>query len=90
MKTSTKALIAAFAALPMLASCGLRGDLERPDPIFSEPAPEEAKIPEASPVYVARQAPVRRGPRFNELGGEIPDAATSTPVNEGGLGEIAG
>ncbi len=41
------AITGAVLAAVSLSSCGLRGDLERPDPLFGNPAPDapEAEMP---------------------------------------------
>ncbi|MEM9377432.1 MAG: lipoprotein, partial [Pseudomonadota bacterium] len=41
MKILVKSALA-LSAMASLAGCGLRGDLERPPPIFSDPPSEEA------------------------------------------------
>jgi hypothetical protein len=79
---SPASIVASAAALTLLSACGLRGDLERPEPLFGEPAVAvEAELKtEEKPFADDPQA--QRGPRFNELGGEIPDAAPAEPVEE--------
>ena len=64
--------------------CGLRGDLERPDPIFSEPEAEEVVETPTTTRVVRNTTVIRR----NADGDIIPDAAPSTPVSEGGLEDI--
>lgn len=79
MKPMTKACLALLLALPMLGACGLRGGLARPDPIFKpvttveDVMEDEAETPAPEP---------EAGPRLNELGGEIPEAAPVEPVEE--------
>lgn len=80
MKPMLKLTLAVLLTAPMLASCGLRGGLARPAPIFGQtepvlpPAPEPiAADTDARPEVVVRQ-------RTNEFGGEIPDAAPTDPV----------
>ena len=71
MKTVIKTALA-FSALAALAGCGLRGDLERPPPIFSDPPSEEAQTPVDSPAVFA-QAPIDQfRSYFYSLVGEIP------------------
>ena len=88
MHRLTKAVIALSLA-GGLAACGLRGELERPDPIFSEPtAPDEqALVPVAVPVQLAEVA-IPEGPQFNSLGGEIPEAAPATDVDEAAMSDV--
>ncbi len=82
--------IAFMLALPALlisvSACGLRGDLERPGPLFG---PIEGDAPEAELVGATEpfedEPDANREPRFNEFGGVIPNAAPSEPVEEGGL-----
>ena len=68
-------------ALPMLAACGIRGGLERPDPIFGggKPAAEETEEA-AGKVLSEEEIAALTGPRFNEFGGEVPIAAPTTDV----------
>ena len=77
--------LAAALTLPLLSSCGLRGDLERPEPLFEEKE-ETVEEPEevASNTVVTSRTVIRR----NAEGGIIPNASPSTPVSEGGLAEI--
>lgn len=79
----------ALASLAALAGCGIRGDLERPPPIFSDPADEEAMMPVDAPVAFA-MAPEKSADDayYNELGGEIPKPDPVTNIGEGGLDEI--
>lgn len=80
MKPARLVLIPALLAA--MSACGLRGDLERPEPMFGNPegAAEAELVTDDRPFADDPQA--QRGPRFNEFGGEIPDAAPSTPVEE--------
>lgn len=84
MKRLIPISFAALLATATLAGCGLRGDLERPDPIFSEPEAEEV-VETPTTRTVARNVTVIRR---NANGDIIPDAAPSTPVSEGGLEDI--
>lgn len=70
-----------------LGACGLRGDLERPGPVFSDPPSEEAMLPVdvAAPYTVAE---IGDGTYFNPLGGEIPIPAPDADVEDEGMGEI--
>lgn len=79
---SLSSLTFGAVALLALSACGLRGDLERPEPMFGEPeASVEAELAtEEKPFEDDPQA--RRGPRFNEFGGEIPEAAPVEEVEE--------
>ncbi|MEM7494283.1 MAG: lipoprotein [Pseudomonadota bacterium] len=79
----------AISALAALAGCGLRGDLERPPPIFSEPPSDEAQIPVDSPVQFA-QTPINEDRvYFNALGGEIPKPAPDADVDEDVMEEVS-
>ena len=84
MKRFAHLSLAALVALPMLAGCGLRGDLERPEPIFEEPVEEAEPDQVASTRVITNRTVIRR----NAEGGIIPNASPSTPVNEGGLDDI--
>lgn len=79
-----------LTATGLLAGCGIRGDLQRPPPIFSDPPSEEAKQPVDAPVAFA-MAPIgaEDEAHYNSLGGEIPKPDPATEVDEGGLGEIS-
>jgi len=75
-KMTPRLILAGLMTLPLLASCGLRGGLQRPDPIFkpaAESVPVEAATEPARESIIIRQ-------RVNEFGGEIPDAAPTEPV----------
>ncbi len=72
--------LAALLSFPTLAGCGLRGDLERPEPIFSEPVEEEVE----TKTVVTNRTIIRR----NADGDIIPDASPTEPVSEGGLEDI--
>ncbi|MEM9939100.1 MAG: lipoprotein [Pseudomonadota bacterium] len=79
----------AFAALASLAACGLRGDLERPPPIFSDPPSEEAKQPVDAPAAFAGATTQDNLIYLNPLGGEIPKPAPDTDVTEESMGEVS-
>ena len=79
----------ALSALASLAGCGLRGDLERPPPIFSEPPTEEAQLPvDAVALFAAAEIDDNRV-YYNSLGGEIPKPAPDTDVEEESMGEVS-
>ncbi|MBR9834516.1 MAG: hypothetical protein GYB42_04880 [Alphaproteobacteria bacterium] len=88
MKTVIKTALA-FSALASLAGCGLRGDLERPPPIFTKPAPEEAKVPVDVPVAYAAREIKDDSVYLNALGGEIPKPAPDALVEEEEMGEFS-
>lgn len=87
-----------FVILPVmmaalgLSACGLRGDLERPDPLWGEPKVEEPKVePEAKTTELRPRTKVAetsyRDPQTgevvwvqNENGGEKPLAAPVKPL----------
>lgn len=86
-RPASRMALSALLVLPMLASCGLRGGLTRPDPIFT-PAAEavEAELaPEAQVESIRESVIIRR--RTNEFGGEIPDPAPTAPVDSAPLTE---
>jgi len=87
MKSVIRAILA-FSALAGLAGCGLRGDLERPPPIFSEPPSEEAQRPVDVPVRFASVAIDADKTYFNALGGEIPKPAPTLDIEEESMGEV--
>lgn len=78
-----------LSALATLGACGIRGDLERPPPIFSDPPDEEALTPVAAPAEFAL-APEKPEDEayYNELGGETPRPDPAADVGEDGLGEV--
>lgn len=88
MRRSIK-LTLALGIAAMLAACGIRGDLERPPPIFSDPPDEEAKTPIAAPAEFAL-APQKSQDEayYNPLGGETPKPDPTSDVGEDGLGEV--
>ncbi|WP_084420801.1 LPS translocon maturation chaperone LptM [Henriciella litoralis] len=73
-----------------LSACGIRGELERPPPIFSAaPADAAERTPVAVTVEADAAAPKDAdSPYYNDLGGEIPKADPVGDVNEGGLDEV--
>lgn len=78
-------VVAGVMVLPMLAACGQRGGLARPDPLFRDLTPVEATAPEAreedaNPDTIGQ-------PSTNEFGGEVPDAAPTQPVQSAPLEE---
>ncbi len=88
MKLAIKTAIV-FSAFASLAGCGLRGDLERPPPVFSDPPSEEAKVPVDAPVRVASAALDQDQVYYNALGGEIPKPAPNADVEESSMGEVS-
>ena len=82
-----------FAALG-LSACGLRGDLERPDPLWGEPKEEVQEQPDAEKIAELRPRtePVDKSYRDpntgeivwvqNENGGDKPLAAPVKPLEE--------
>ena len=88
MKTLIKAALA-FSVLASLAGCGLRGDLERPPPVFSKPPSEEAQQPvDAVAEFAATEIDQNRT-YYNALGGEIPKPAPTSNVQEDSMGEVS-
>lgn len=77
-----------LAALASLSACGLRGDLERPPPIFSQPPTEEAKLPVDAAAQFAEVEVRENAAYFNSLGGEIPKPAPDVDVEEESMGEV--
>lgn len=75
-KMTAPLVLAGLVTLPMLASCGLRGGLTRPAPIFKE-AP--AVVEEPTVAEPVRESIVIR-PKVNEFGGELPAPAPTEPV----------
>lgn len=85
----TVKLALGLSALATLAACGIRGDLERPPPIFTDPPDEEALKPVDAPAEFAL-APEKSADEayYNELGGETPKPDPTADVGEDGLGEV--
>ncbi|MEO0981900.1 MAG: lipoprotein [Pseudomonadota bacterium] len=83
IKLKLCAIIVAGAAL---AGCGVRGPLERPDPLFGErPADAPtARLPSQEEIDTLSETP-----RRNTIGGEIPETAPVDPVDEAPLEEPA-
>lgn len=85
----TKNALAVLAALLALSACGLRGDLERPAPLFGEAPTDggaEADLTEEGEAF-DDEPEALDGPRFNEFGGVIPEASPVDPVEEAPLDE---
>ncbi|MEO0881885.1 MAG: lipoprotein [Pseudomonadota bacterium] len=80
-----KVLLGILAAVTALTACGLRGGLQRPDPIFRDVPPVEQTVEEE----VVNEEPVIEGPSFNEFGGEIPDTAPVEPVTESAIDDAS-
>ena len=79
----------AMSVLAGLAGCGLRGDLERPPPIFSDPPTEEAQQPvDTAAVFTVAEIDEDRV-YYNSLGGEIPKPAPAADVEEDSMGEVS-
>ena len=90
MKKRTIATSLALGAAALLSACGIRGDLERPPPIFSsEPPNEEARTPVDTTIAVASK-PQKSADEayYNELGGEIPKSDPAGDIGESGMGEV--
>ena len=87
MNLGVKAVIS-LSALAALAGCGLRGDLQRPPPIFSDPPSEEAKKPVDAPAQFAGAEIQQDRVYYNSLGGEIPKPAPTLDVEEESMGEV--
>lgn len=83
------AVTVVLSALATLSACGIRGDLDRPPPIFSDPPSEEAQQPVDAPAEFAL-APEKSDDSayYNSLGGEIPKPDPEAEVGEDGLGDI--
>lgn len=94
-------ILPVFASALALSACGLRGDLERPDPLWGEPK-EDA--PEATPETTSQLRPRTqvadssyRDPETgrvvwvqNANGGDKPLASPTKPIeDDGGLPPIA-
>lgn len=77
-------LLAGLVALPLLASCGLRGSPVRPEPIFKRAAPVQAATPAPTKVIEPPRSVVIRE-RVDAFGAEIPDAAPVRPVESAPL-----
>ena len=75
-------------ARPALAGFGLLAALGA---CVTEPPIRAAKAEGANePVAVIAEVVPEDGPAVNQWGGIIPDALPTTPVDDGGLGEIGG
>lgn len=81
---ATKLTILVGGTLVFLSGCGLRGDLERPAPLFGEGNGAEAGLADEGEVF-EDEPEARTGPRFNEFGGVIPEASPVEPVEEAPL-----
>ena len=84
MKRLIPISFATLLSAATLAGCGLRGDLERPEPLFDKSEEEEEKAETPSTRVVTNRTVIRR----NADGDIIPDASPSQPVSEGGLEDI--
>jgi len=90
MKKFAQISIASALAASMLVGCGLRGELERPEPLFEEEKKEVVTKtePTRTVTRVVRNTVPTSTIRRNAQGGVIPNASPSTPVSEGGLADI--
>ena len=77
------------STMALLASCGLRGDLQTPPPIFSDPPSEEAQQPVDAAVQFAGGEIEDDLVYYNSLGGEIPKPAPDVDVEEESMGEVS-
>ena len=70
----------AMSVLAGLAGCGLRGDLERPPPIFSEPPTEEAQKPvDSAALFAAAEIDENSGASRSN----VPAWAEDVPLDHG-------
>lgn len=76
MKPMPKSFLFALVLLPIISACGLRGGLERPDPIFRDISSVEEVMDDVS------ETPEIEDTERNEFGGEIPDAVPIEPIYE--------
>lgn len=83
---SKPTIIAGMGVILGLILSGCQSAPEQPKTIYKVTRSAQVPAPVAAAIYV--NPPVRTGPRINQYGGEVPEAAPSTPVGEGGLGEI--
>ncbi|WP_293618675.1 hypothetical protein [Ponticaulis sp.] len=97
------ALIPAFIALAGLSACGLRGELERPDPLWGEPEATIQEEASAEPELRPRNEEPQRlaGTSYvdpetgrtiwveNEGGGYAPLASPTTTIQEEELPPLA-
>ncbi|MEM7663683.1 MAG: lipoprotein [Pseudomonadota bacterium] len=80
-KRTSKLFLGLLASATALSACGLRGGLQRPDPIFRDISPvERAVIEEEEKAETPDE-----GPQFNEFGGEIPETVIVDPVTESAI-----
>ena len=77
------------STMALLASCGLRGDLQTPPPNFSDPPSEEAQQPVDTAVQFAGGEIEDDLVFYNSLGGEIPIPAPDVDVVEESMGEVS-
>ncbi|MEO0467620.1 MAG: hypothetical protein AAF216_13850 [Pseudomonadota bacterium] len=75
---------AVLVAMLMLGGCTLLGG---PSELMVTASANTDAQPIASPAEL-EDVYVRQGPRFNQLGGEVPKAAPSPDVDEADIGEI--
>lgn len=75
-----RTLIAA-AMLTALAGCGLRGDLERPPPLFGE-ARAQYEREQAAAAETARQEELRRQQARDQLTPTSPSSVPAAPINQ--------
>ena len=77
-KIASRLFLAGLLALPIVASCGSRGGLARPEPILNRAPASEVVVETAAAEPVREQVVIR--PRVNEFGGEIPEPAPTDPI----------
>ena len=84
------AIVLLGAATFGLAGCGVRGDLDRPPPIFSSAPDEAARTPVDTAVEVDGP-PARSADEayYIDLGGEIPKSDPEADIDESGMGDVS-
>lgn len=85
-RNSKRRYIALCGLISGFALSGCLSAPKQPKTIYKVTRSAQVPTPVAAAIYVS--PPVRTGPRINQYGGEVPEASPSTPVGEGGLGEI--
>ena len=78
----------ALSAFAIVSACGVRGDLERPPPLFTATPPEQALTPIDTPVEYQVAEVDENLTYLNSFGGEIPKPSPDADVYEESMGDF--
>lgn len=85
MDFTLKRILLASMAISLLTGCGLRGGLERAEPVFRDVKPVK---PVEQVVEPAPEVEIRVRPKTNAHGGELPVPAPTREVESNALPDV--